>query len=302
MPVWPDIHEPELLARFALTDEGFGAATAAGVLQVPSRPYDEAVLERAIGYPWWRPAQSYVLSDGSVRLLDDTAPDEREGLLGKFVAPEDPESRIRVLAFGSNASPDTLTQKFAHFPDVDDRTVLVLAGQLNEFDVGAAAQPTVMYGSMPATLFPSPGTAVRAAVLFVTPMQFTQLAWSELTYRLGWLETSFVADESEINLRGALVFVSRFGAFCIDGAPVALDFIPASGRSARALTQEELLDVAAQTSIGPGAHAEHLVRAIFEEPAEAFRVLAPIRAAGEPFRSDRFTLFPARGAAEKPRA
>lgn len=55
MPVWPEITEPELRARFALTDEDFGAATAAGLLQVPPRPYEAAVLERAIGYPWWRP-------------------------------------------------------------------------------------------------------------------------------------------------------------------------------------------------------------------------------------------------------
>lgn len=180
---------------------------------------------------------------------------------------------------GSNAAPETLTQKFAHFPEEEDRTVLVLAGQLD----------------------PSPGTAVRAAVLLVTPTQFTQLAWSELTYRLGWLETSFVADEPEFSLRGALAFASRFGAFCIDGAPVALDFIPASGRSARALTQEELLDVAAEMSIGPGADAERLVRAIFDDAAEAFRVSAPVRAAGLPFRSDRFALFPAHGSAENPR-
>lgn len=232
--------------------------------------------------------------------LGDAAPEERKALLGRFLANRGHRSRVRVLAFGSNAAPETLTQKFAHFPDEEDRTVLVLAGQLNEFDVGAAAQPT-LYGSMPATLFPSPGAAARAAVLLVTATQFTQLAWSELTYRLGWLETSFVADEPEFTLPGALVFISRFGAFCIDGAPVALDFIPASGRSARALTQEELLDVAAEMSIGPGADAERLVRAIFDDAAEAFRMAGPIRAASLPFRSDRFTLFPTDGAPEKPR-
>jgi len=76
-------------------------------------------------------------------------------------------------------------------------------------------------------------------------------------------------------------------ASCIDGAPVALDFKPASDRSAQALTQEELLDVAAEMSIGPGADAERLVRAIFEAAAEAFRMSAPVRAAGLPFQSDR---------------
>src|SRR4051794_11383747 len=258
---------------------------------MPTRDCDAAVVERALGYPWWRPAHSYVLTDGSVQLLKDTAAAEREELLEHFVADHGDRSRIRVLAIGSNAAPETLTLKFAHFPDVEDRTVLVLAGELTDFDVGVAAQPT-LYGSMPATLFPSPGTAVRAAVLLVTPTQFTQLAWSELTYRLGWLETSFVADEPEFSLRGSLVFISRFGAFCVDGAPVALDAIPATGRSSPSLTQEELLDAAAELSLGAGVRASELVRAIFEDAAEAFRLTAPLRAKGLPFASDRFTPLP----------
>ena len=55
----------------------------------------------------------------------------------------------------------------------EDRAVLALAGRLWDFDVGAAAQPA-LYGSMPATLFPSPGTAVGTTLLWVTPAQFTE--------------------------------------------------------------------------------------------------------------------------------
>ena len=71
-----------------------------------------------------------------------------------------------------------------------------------------------MYGSMPATLFPSPGTAVGATVLWVTPTQFTQLAWSEITYRLGRLRARFDVEESADGFEEVLVFVSRFGTFC----------------------------------------------------------------------------------------
>src|SRR6266540_2645178 len=45
----------------------------------------------------------------------------------------------------------------------------------------------------------------------------------------------------------------RLGSFCIDDAPVALGAIPASGRTAAALTQEEVLDAAARMVIGPDA-------------------------------------------------
>lgn len=279
MPKWPEIMESELFERLATGDEELIATAASVLRQVPSRTYEPTVLQRALGYPWSRPAGSYVLKDGGVEQLEDVE---------RFLSGN---RRVRVLAFGSNGSPDTLTQKFAHFTEEEDRTALVLAGELNDFDVGAAAQPT-LYGSMPATLFPSPGTAVRAAVLVVTPVQFTQLAWSELTYRLGWLETRFDADETELSLDGALVFVSRFGAFCVEGRPVALAAIPATGRTATALSQEQLLDTAAKLSLGPGATAETLVRAIYEDAGEAFRLAAPVRSASHAFASDRWTLFP----------
>ena len=294
MTRWPEITEPELLERLATGDEELIATAASVVRQVPSRTYEPEVLHRALGYPWSRPTGSYVLTDGTVQQLEDFTSDERDSIIKRFLGAPSENARVRVLAFGSNGSPDTLTQKFAHFTNPDDRTVLVLAGQLNDFDVGAAAQPT-LYGSMPATLFPSPGTAVRAAVLVVTPVQFTQLAWSELTYRLGWLDTRFDADETELSLDGALAFVSRFGALSPNGRPVALAAIPATGRTASALSQEQLLDAAAELSLGPGASAEALVRAIFEDAGEAFERTAPVRSASEPFLSDRWAPFPPEG-------
>lgn len=291
MTKWPEITEPELLERLATGDEELIATAASVVRQVPPRTYEPEVLQRALGYPWSRPEGSYVLTDGGVQQLEDIASDERDLIFKRFLGAASGNTRVRVLAFGSNGSPDTLTQKFAHFTDPEDRTVLVLAGQLNDFDVGAAAQPT-LYGSMPATLFPSPGTAVRAAVLAVTQVQFTQLAWSELTYRLGWLETRFEADETELSLDGALVFISRFGAFCVEHRPVALAAIPATGRTAAALSQEDLLDAAAELSLGHDATAEALVRAIYEDAGEAFRLAAPVRSASQPFVSDRWNGYP----------
>jgi hypothetical protein len=59
--------------------------------------------------------------------------------------------------------------KLAHLPEADHEA-LILAGNLEGFDVGAVAQPPV-FSSMPATLIPSPGTTVRVAVLFRTAAQ-----------------------------------------------------------------------------------------------------------------------------------
>src|SRR6185312_14624235 len=95
---------------------------------------------------------------------------------------ETKSERYPLLGFGSNGSPETLMLKFAHLSE-QDRHVLVVAGDLYDFDVGAAAAVT-FYGSLPGTIFASPGTAVRASVLWVTAAQLVALTWTEITYRL----------------------------------------------------------------------------------------------------------------------
>jgi hypothetical protein len=201
------------------------------------------------------------------------------------------EGRRPLLAIGSNGAPDVLLRKFAHFEDERDRSLLALTGRLHDFDVGFAAQPAI-YGALPATLFPSPGTEVSATVLWVTPAQFTQLAWSELSYRLGRLETRFEVDEGGAVFDEVLVFVSRFGAFRIDGEPVALAAVPAARRNARALTQEQALDAAAAIALGPGARAEQLVRALHEDFVGLVpRLVETLHRESVAFESERWTPF-----------
>lgn len=289
MSSWPRIDEPELLDRLAMDDRRFEEFIRALIAAIPPRAFELAAFERAVGYPWARPRGSYLLTRAGVELLEDLSAGERERALARFLSGDD--GRLPVLAIGSNAAPETLERKFAHFPGENDRAVLALTGRLHDFDIGAAAQPS-LYGSMPATLFPSPRTAVSATVLWVTPTQFTQLAWSELSYRLGKLRTRFDVDGGETSFDEVLVFVSRFGAFCVDEHPVALAAVEASGRTADALTQEQLLDAAAILAIGPEADAETLVRTIFTDIAEIGpRFATTVRKASMPFASDRWTPF-----------
>jgi hypothetical protein len=289
MPEWPPIDEPELLERLAMNDEEFGTFIRAVVSKLAPRECDAAAIALALGYPWARPPGSYLLSGESVELLADLEPDDRDRLIARLTAPG--RGRLPVLSIGSNAAPEVLARKFAHFIGEEDRGVLALTGRLHDFDIGVAAQPT-MYGSMPATLFPSPGTAVRATVLWVTSAQFTQLAWSEITYRLGRLRARFDADEGPVGFDEVLVFVSRFGAFCPGGDPVALAAIPAGDRAVPALTEEQLLDRAAVLALGPDASAETLVRAIFDDPARiATKIAATVHKAALPFASERWAPF-----------
>ena len=289
MSGWPPIEEPELLARLRMNDAEFDAFIGAVVAGLEPRRCDAAAVALALGYPWARPPGSYLLSGEAVELLASLEPGDRDHLIARLTNPGN--GRLPVLSIGSNAAPEMLARKFAHFGGEEDRAVLALTGRLHDFDVGVAAWVT-MYGSMPATLFPSPGTAVGATLLWVTPAQFTQLAWSEITYRLGRLRTRFDVDESSAGFDEVLVFVSRFGAFCPGGDPAALATIPASKRTAPALTEQQLLDRAAVLALGPDARAETLVGAIFADPtATVAKIAATVRKTALPLASERWTPF-----------
>jgi hypothetical protein len=253
---WPPITDQELLERLALADEEFIAYVHNLWNAVGAREFPAGAVERALGYPWERPAAaSYVLRGQQVESLDGT---DR----GAFTADRHP-----LLAYGGNAAPTWLTAKFAHFPDEADRTVLVLAGELHDFDVGPAAS-LAPFGYMPATIFASPGTTVRASIVWATAAQVTQLTWSEIPYRLVRLDDAhFVPDEADVLIDEIFAYVHRLGTFCPDGSPVALAAVPAANRIAPALTQEQLLDVAAGMLFGPDARAADLVGTVFADMA-----------------------------------
>jgi hypothetical protein len=286
--VRPPITDPQLLERLGMDQERFLEYLRSLLEGLPAREYEAKALARAAEYPFDRPRGSFRLSAEEVTPLDELGDLEREATIARFAAAPD---RHPLLAIGSNGSPQALLAKFAHFERTADREVLVLTGRLEDFDVGAAPQPA-LYGSMPATIFPSPGTRVRAALLWVTPAQFTQLAWSELSYRLGSLRTGFEVELGESRFEEVFVFVSRFGAFSPDGRPVALAAVPAEGRSAAARTQEELLDAVAALALGPGSRAADLIRAIHAElAAVAPRIATAVWPRATPFESDLWQPF-----------
>jgi hypothetical protein len=265
MREWPPIDEPELLARLALDDDEFFAAAHKLAAAWGRREYTPELLEKALGYPWDRPQSSYLLRDGEVTLLSELDQAQGVSIVAAFRA-----DRYPILAFGGNAAPSWLTVKFGHFPDREDRDLLVLAGELHDIDVGATASLSPM-GNMPGTLFASPGTAVRATMIWCTAAQITQLTWTEIPYLLARLDDAvFTMDEADVEVEEVFAYVSRYGAFCVDETPIALAAIPARNRTAKALTQEQLLDLVAPRVLSDGARAEDLVRAVWADMAGIF--------------------------------
>ena len=288
MGEWPEITEPLLRERQGMSDEEFLEFLAGLLEAIGTRELEEEHFERAIGYPWGRPPGSCLVTDEGVKDLGDIDASRRVELVSDYVAAD----RVRLLAYGANGSPERLALKLAHLPD-GHREALILAGDLEDFDVGAAAQPP-LFSSMPATLIPSPGTAVRVAVLLLTPIQFTALWWTELSYKLGALtDVTLTTEITEEPIKRLIVFISRWGAFCVDGAPVAMAAIDARNRHSTALTQTEILNAAARMSIGEGSTARDLIKGAFENPA-AFMAerYGSFRAASVPFESEHWEEIP----------
>lgn len=287
---WPEITEPLLRERQAMSDEEFLEFLTGLLEAVGERELTDEHYQRAIGYPWDRPRGSCLVTDEGVEDLSDMGARRRDELVSAYV--DESADRVPLLAYGANGSPARLALKLAHLPD-GHHEALIIVGDLEDFDVGAAAQPP-MWSSMPATLIPSPGTAVRVAVLLLTPVQFTALWWTELSYRLGALrDITLTTDAAKEPINRVMLFSSRFGAYCVDDAPVAMAAVSARNRRSTALTQLEILDAAARMSMGEGSVARDLIKASFENPATFMtHHYASFKAASVPFESEHWVEMP----------
>jgi hypothetical protein len=285
---WPTIAEPELRRRLCFDDEQFREFVREFVGSVPRRELTDELFAHALAYPWGRPASSFVLRGDSAHPLDELDAAERERALSLAGAP----GRHALLAFGSNGAPERLALKFKELP-ADERDLLVLAGTLHDFDVGAAPMPA-FYGALPATLFPSAGAAVRASVLWVSDVQLTALAWSELSYWLGRLEgVRFEPDAAHApTVTGLLGFVSRWGALCVEDEIVAMQAVPAERPAGPAISKEAQLGHVAALVIGPDATARDLVNEVMEDFGSiGLRVAAGVGGSVRHFESVQWTRY-----------
>ena len=161
----------------------------------------DAIVERALAYPFVPPAGSYVIDGREPRPLrpGDVKLDDRHP----------------VLAYGSNSSTRALLRKFA-----GDLHLPVLAGTLEGLDVVYSSHLSA-YGSVPVTIHPSPGHRIQTFVTLVDDDQLVRLAETEFNYAVRRLDgVRFTGPE--IGIEAPIAFVSRHGALGIEGGPVAL--------------------------------------------------------------------------------
>ena len=207
------------------------------------------VVERAMRYPYAVPARAFAQLGHRTLSPDDVEVDLEE--------------RTALLAYGSNGSPEVLGRKLALSSD----PVLVEPAWLHDFDVVYSAHVSP-YGAVPATLQRSPGTAVRVAVLHLTPEQVKLLSATEPNYEASVLadvrcELSTGAVKSEL-----AVYLSRHGCLLVDGAEVALIAVPARERRFAELGEPQILE-RLRATLAPEEGIDSFILANVADPALA---------------------------------
>jgi hypothetical protein len=170
----------------------------------------EAILKRALTYPYATPEGSYLYRDGRAEAL-----------------PEDLDltGRTPLISYGANAAPEALALKLASLPEVP---LPVVHSELAGYDVVYSAHVSP-YGAVPATLLESPGTVAPVFVIHPTEEQRTLLTVTEPNYDL-------------IQVGEAEAFRSKHGCLKIDGSPVALAAVSSEGRTLPELDQPAVLE------------------------------------------------------------
>lgn len=172
-------------------------------------------------------------------------------------------ARTALLAYGSNGSPEVLGRKLALSAD----PVLVEPAWLHDYDVVYSAHFSP-YGAVPATLQDSPGTAVRVAVLHLTPEQLRLLSATEPNYEAAAL----TGVRCELAGGGAMtelaVYLSRHGCLLLDGAEVALIAVPARDRRFAEMGEPQVLE-RLRATLAPQESIDSFVLTNVADPALA---------------------------------
>ena len=226
------------------------------------------MVERALSYPYDLPREAYVLIDGDVcgfgadgrslaatRISGDGNGERLADLLADVGEPL--HQRIPVVGYGSNAAPSQLRRKFA---DAAPGCVIpVLKACLRGFDVVYSAHVSV-YGAIPATLCPRPGTTVEGVVTLLSPAQAdTMLRTEGGNYSVEAFDPEVIESAVVLGLQNApRVYVSKYGALALEGQPVALSAVRASGRTLAELSEAQMLERVVE-EIGPSLSVEEFI-------------------------------------------
>ena len=163
-------------------------------------------IARALGYPYPRPAGSYLFSRGAATDLPDDV---------KF------DKLIPVLACGSNGSPDQLRRKFG---DATAVRIPVTAAILHDICCTYSAHFSG-YGSVAASLGIAPGARSFVHLTWLTADQLERMHETEaigMNYRFAKFDRIQLHCAHRGKVEKVYAYISLRGNLTLDGRPVAI--------------------------------------------------------------------------------
>lgn len=191
----------------------------------------QAILKRALTYPYATPERSYLYRERRAEELPEDF--DRSG-------------RTPLLSYGANAAPEALALKLASLPG---EPLPAVRSELRDFDVVYSAHVSP-YGAVPATLLESPGTVAPVFVLHPTAEQRALLTATELNYDL-------------VEVGGLAAYRSKHGCLELDGSPVALAAVRSRNRTLPELDEPAVLE-RVRSALAPELEFEQFVYACVE--------------------------------------
>lgn len=207
--------------------------------------YGPAPMNEPLSYPGKHPRLSFLFR-GTDKVVLCPQPGHRleESLVGCRVgSPElrdicDISERYMVVVYGSNPNPAQLESKFGG----KSVTIPIIKGTLTGCDVVYA--PFISpYGAIPATLCESEGTEVNVWAMLVDDAQLRIMDRSEgrgTDYQLVRMDRSILLRNGEY-FGPVYTYVCAAGTLMLDGAPVRLGAIRATGAKYNGSAEPEVL-------------------------------------------------------------
>jgi hypothetical protein len=192
----------------------------------------DAILRRALTYPYATPDRSYLYRDGGAEELPEDF---------------DLSGRTPLISYGANAAPEALAIKLASLPE---ESLPVVRSRLRDFDVVYSAHVSP-YGAVPATLLESPGTVAPVFVIHPTAEQHALLTATELNYDL-------------VRIGDAQAYRSKHGCLRLDGSAIALAAVRSEGRTLPELDQPSVLE-RVRAHLDPELELEQFIHACIEQ-------------------------------------
>ena len=140
--------------------------------------------------------------------------------------------RTPTLGYGANGAPSSLKGKYSLEKFPRPAVFPVLKGELGDFEIVYAAH-FVSNGTMPATIHHSPGANSDVYVNYLDDEELARMHDSE---GIGFLYESVNINDIDLRLEDGSaidsisVYVDLYGAYLVDGKPMAISKVPAMPR------------------------------------------------------------------------